>query len=306
MSYRGRFAPTPSGDLHFGSLVAALGSFLQAKSQGGKWFVRIDDLDTPRVVPGASDQILHTLERYGFQWDDSILYQSQQTEVYQAALETIGKGGQTYRCYCSRKKIMREATRGVEGFLYPGTCRNVPESNQPIRSVRIETDGVVIDWDDGLYGQQSQDLSQDIGDFALWRGDGVFSYHLANVVDDFDQGITEVVRGSDLLGSTARQVFLQDLLNYPRPAYLHLPVAIQNDGRKLSKQNRAPTLPSTHINRELFLCLVFLDQNPPAELESEPIGTILQWAIQHWNRHHIEACLTKDISTASQVTISQP
>ncbi|MEW6676920.1 MAG: tRNA glutamyl-Q(34) synthetase GluQRS [Pseudomonadota bacterium] len=237
---RGRFAPTPSGPLHFGSLVAALGSCLEARRVGGEWLVRMEDVDPPRVVPGAADSILRSLERYGFEWDGPVLWQGQRGEAYQAVLEDLIRAGRVYGCDCSRKLLATQARTGVDGPVYPGTCRHRPPLAGLALRFRVPETRIVFD--DRYLGRVACDLATECGDFVLKRADGVFTYQLAVVVDDQAQGITQVVRGADLLASTPRQIGLQQALGYGTPAYAHLPVVLDDAGDKLSKQTRAAPL----------------------------------------------------------------
>src|SRR5439155_8369804 len=235
--YTGRFAPSPTGPLHMGSLIAALASWLDARAAGGQWLVRIEDLDRPRAVPGAADEILRALERLGLHWDGEVVYQSRRDALYSAALDKLR--AHTYWCSCTRREIadssLALATDGAH--IYPGTCRARKAPGG--RALRIRTDKEEIRFRDRLQGAQSQVLERDIGDFVLYRADGLFAYQLAVVVDDAAQGITDVVRGADLLDSTPRQIHLQQLLALPTPRYLHVPVALDTAGGKLSKQTAA-------------------------------------------------------------------
>ena len=238
--YRGRFAPTPSGPLHFGSLVAALGSYLDARAQGGEWLLRIEDVDSPREVAGASASILRTLAAYGFEWDGAVLYQSQRRDAYQVALARLRAAGRVYGCNCSRKQIAQQARQGVDGPVYPGTCRGKHLHGAVALRFLVLAGRTVFD--DALLGRVACDVASECGDFVLQRADGVVAYQLAVVVDDADQGITHVVRGADLLTSTPRQIVLQHALDYPTPVYKHLPVVLDAQGYKLSKQTLATPL----------------------------------------------------------------
>src|SRR3954471_12891151 len=236
--YTGRFAPSPTGPLHMGSLIAALASWLDARAAGGRWLVRMEDLDRPRVLPGADDAILDALSRLGLQWDGEVVYQSKRHDLYRRALERLGP--HTYWCGCSRREIA-DSSLGLARDgppIYPGPCRT-GAAGAP-RVVRVRTSADTITFDDRLQGRQAQMLERDIGDFVLCRADGLFAYQLAVVVDDAEQGVTDVVRGADLLDSTPRQLWLQKLLGYPQPTYLHIPVAVNDQGQKLSKQTLAP------------------------------------------------------------------
>lgn len=284
--YRGRFAPSPTGPLHFGSLVAALGSCLEARVHDGQWLLRMEDLDPPREQPGAATEILKTLEACGFEWDGPVLYQSRRSAAYEAALAQLRERGLLYACACSRKEVADAGLRGIEGAVYAGTCRN-GTGNRPLRAWRVHTDMDEIAFEDGVQGRQAQVLQRDIGDFVLKRADGLYAYQLAVVVDDGFQGINHVVRGSDLLDSTPRQIHLQRLLGLPTPAYLHLPVAVNARGEKLSKQTRATALDIRETRLLLWQALAFLGQQPPADLRSAPPAELWDWARRHWRAARI-------------------
>ncbi len=270
----GRFAPSPTGPLHFGSLVAAVGSYLQAKSgNSGKWHLRIEDLDPPREAPGAVASILTTLERFGFRWDGQVEYQSQHGDRYQAALDRLIDSGHAYRCGCTRKEIADSALSGIEGPVYPGTCRNGVPDGKEGRAWRVRTDG---------------ELEQKIGDFVIRRADGYWAYQLAVVVDDAALGVTEVVRGADLIGSTSRQMHLQKLLGYPTPTYRHLPVVLGEDGRKLSKSLAAVPLGAGFEAAALVAALRFLGQQPPDALGSADPTAVWSWAMENWDVAHAQ------------------
>ena len=241
----GRFAPSPTGPLHFGSLVAALGSYLFARSSGGRWLLRMDDLDQPRVVPGATDDILHTLEQLGFEWDGEPLWQSRRDEAYQQALAQLDSLGVIYPCGCSRAEIALVATAphpGSDEVVYPGICRNGLAPGREPRSLRIRVADAEIGFEDGILGHHQQNLKEVCGDFIVKRADGPFAYHLATVVDDAESGVNQVVRGADLLFSTPRQIFLQRLLGFEQPSYFHLPLVTAAGGGKLSKRDCAVSL----------------------------------------------------------------
>lgn len=246
--YRGRFAPSPTGPLHFGSLVAAAGSWLDARRHGGKWLVRIEDIDEPRSVPGADTLILKTLESYDLEWDEEVVWQTQRHALYARAIESLGT--KCYPCACSR----REA-----GDNYPGTCRNGIPPGRAARAIRLRVPDEPVHFHDRIFGDRAEQLH----DFVLRRADGLYAYQLAVVVDDADQRITDVVRGADLLDSTARQVYLQQQLGVPTPRYLHLPVAVNAAGEKLSKQTNAPAIPPGGDPQVLFQALQFLGETPP-------------------------------------------
>jgi glutamyl-Q tRNA(Asp) synthetase len=273
--YIGRFAPTPSGPLHFGSIIAAFGSYLQARSNNGKWLVRIDDIDQARTVAGADKLILEQLESLRLCWDESVVYQSRRLDLYQTALDELQLLKCTFPCVCSRKDLSDKP--------YPGTCRTGIKSNSIARSIRIKTSNSEIGINDQLQGYYSQCLESKIGDFIIKRADGFFAYHLAVVVDDAEQNVTNIVRGADLLDSTLRQVYLQNKLNLYTPSYLHLPVAIDNAGKKISKATNAESVNSNSPNETLFNVLGFLGQSPPEELITYDVESILSWSIQNWN-----------------------
>lgn len=282
-SYRGRFAPSPTGPLHFGSMVAAVGSFLQAKHRGGEWLVRIEDLDPPREMPGAADGILRTLEAFGLYWDGEVLYQSRRHAWYEQALEKLRQSGALYACACSRREIADSSIKGVDGPVYPGTCRGgIPEGRAP-RAWRVKVDGATVEFTDALQGRLRRHLATDFGDFVLRRADGFFAYQLAVVVDDAAQGITEVVRGADLIESTPRQIHLQKLLGLPTPDYRHLPVALSRQGEKLSKQTFAAPADATRPLPLLCRVLRFLGQEVPPEPAAGGVEDFWRWAIAHWD-----------------------
>ena len=274
MTYVGRFAPSPTGPLHFGSLVAAVASFLDARAAGGRWLVRIEDVDTTRTVPGAAEDILRTLEAFGLRWDGEVEWQSRRTGHYERALESLRTRGLTYACGCSRREIADSGLVGLEGAVYPGTCRNLALPLGPRLAERLRVDDEQVSFDDRVQGRIGHSIARDIGDFVLRRRDGLHAYQLAVVVDDALQGVTDVVRGADLLWSTPRQVALQRHLGYPTPRYLHFPVATYASGEKLSKQTRAPALDAAEAAPALAAALAFLGQAPtasgsPAEMLAE-------------------------------------
>ena len=281
--YRGRFAPSPTGPLHLGSLIAALGSHLEARTRGGEWLVRMEDIDTPRIVPGASDEILRTLEACGMQWDGPVVFQSERTPAYHAAIHVLAQCGMTYPCACSRREIADSAVQGIEGHVYPGTCR-AGLTGRRARALRLRTQGARVEFDDLLQGTVAHDLQADVGDFVLYRADGIYAYQLAVVMDDAEQGVTDVVRGADLLQSTPRQIYLQRLLGVPQPRYLHLPVAVNSHGEKLSKQTKAPPVDRGRPTAALLAALRFLGQSPPADLGGGTPRAVMQWATENWRR----------------------
>lgn len=286
IKYTGRFAPSPTGPLHFGSLVAAVGSYLEAKTHGGDWLVRIEDVDTPRRVSGASSDILRTLEQFGMKWDGDVVYQSQRSALYQEAIHSLTALNLTYSCTCTRKEILDSSVMGIIGPIYPGTCRHAQTSQKP-SVLRIQTDDSPIGFEDAIQGRVEQRLESDTGDFVLRRADGVFAYQLAVVVDDAKQKITHVVRGEDLLDSTPRQIYIQQLLGYPGPEYMHLPVVTNLDGKKLSKQTRATPVDISKAVPQLIAALRFLGQEPPDCLVESGLSVFWQWALDNWEVRQI-------------------
>lgn len=283
-AYRGRFAPSPTGPLHFGSLIAAVGSYLDARACGGKWLLRIEDADTPRNVAGAADDILRTLEAFGFEWDEEVLWQSRRLEAYAAALATLQHSSDVYACGCSRREIADSTTRQAidGGKVYPGTCRAGLSAGSPTRAWRMRVDDSTTAFEDQLQGRICQQLESEVGDFILLRADGQYAYQLTVVVDDAAQGITHVVRGADLIASTPRQIWLQQKLHLPTPRYAHLPVAANAAGEKLSKQTLAQALDSRHPSVELALALEFLGQEQAPESSRLPLPELWCWALSHW------------------------
>lgn len=279
-TYRGRFAPSPSGPLHFGSLVAAVGSFADARAAGGQWLLRIEDLDTPRVRAGAAAAILDTLRAFGLDWDGPVLTQSTRLPAYAAALTRLRELGLVYPCACSRQEVAALGRPGPEGPLYPGTCRRGLPAGRSARGERIVVGDTRIDFTELVHGPQSQQLARAVGDFVLLRADGVYAYQLAVVVDDAAQGISRVVRGADLLASTARQIWLQRLLGLPHPEYAHLPLVRGPDGRKLSKSLAAlPVDPSDPLPA-LRAAWAFLGQPP---VSARGVAAFWAGAIGTWS-----------------------
>lgn len=289
---RGRFAPSPTGPLHFGSLVAALVSYLDARSRGGKWFVRIEDLDPPREVAGAAEAILRALDVYGLHWDGTVHYQSQRHALYARALERLKHAGLAYPCGCTRREVADFGFHGVEGPVYAGTCRMGLLPGRSARAWRVRTDKTPTEFVDEIQGPQSQRLETAVGDFVLQRADGLFAYQLAVVVDDAEQGITRVARGADLLHSTPRQIYLQRLLALPTPAYMHVPVVVDAAGEKLSKQTLAAPLDLNAAGETLGRALCLLGHPTPRDLASASCTEILRWAIEHWNLKAIPKVLS--------------
>jgi len=276
MPYVGRFAPSPTGPLHFGSLVAALASWLDARAAGGAWLLRMEDLDRPREQPGAADEILRQLAAIGLAWDGEVMRQSTRDAPYREALERLTSAGATYACGCTRREMEDSALAPDGARIYPGTCRGGLAPGKAARATRVRTDAAPITFVDRVQGLQSQSVEREVGDFVLLRADGLFAYQLAVVVDDAAQGITDVVRGADLLDSTARQIHLQRLLGLPTPTYLHVPVAANAVGEKLSKQTGAPAAGAADVPR----ALAFLGHAPPVGLD---LRATLDWATMHWN-----------------------
>lgn len=283
---RGRFAPSPTGPLHFGSLVAAVASWLDARSRAGEWLVRIEDVDSIRTVPGAADEILRALEAHHLYWDGEVVRQSERAGLYAAALESLREQGLVYRCRCSRKEVSDSGLLGPEGAIYPGTCRALAIAANIPGAERVRADSTLIAFDDRLQGRIEQDLARDSGDFVLKRRDGLFAYQLAVVVDDAAQGITDVVRGADLLWSTPRQILLQRALGYPQLRYLHVPVVTNEQGEKLSKQSLAPVIDSARALENLGRALAFLGQ---AEAPGATPAEVLHTACRQWNPGLIHA-----------------
>lgn len=280
--YIGRFAPSPTGPLHFGSLVAALGSCLDARANSGRWLLRMEDVDEPRCSRAAADEIVRTLEACGFAWDGPVMVQSQRKDRYRQMLDALRAVGRVYPCACTRRELADSALAHDGAHIYPGTCREGLPVGKEARAWRLCVEAETVCFDDALQGRVCQDLARDVGDFVLLRADGYFAYQLAVVVDDADQGITHVVRGADLLDSTPRQVFLQRCLNLATPAYAHLPVVVNAQGEKLSKQTLAVPVDQSNPAPALAQALDFLGQRPPPELGVASVGEIWQWARAHW------------------------
>ncbi len=291
----GRFAPSPTGSLHFGSLIAAIASYLSVRHQQGKWLLRIEDVDIHRKQKGASSAIIHALESYGFEWDGDIVFQSQRTSAYEEALAAISD--KTYPCSCTRKELQAAALTGKFSYIYPGFCREKLKNKTANQlSIRVKTNTDQICFDDRCQPEKfCQNIKKEIGDFVLKRSDGLFAYQLAVVVDDAWQGITEVVRGADLFDNTPRQIYLQNLLGFSHPDYLHFPVAIDHSGKKLSKQNLSPEISLASKRLNLINALDFLGQQPPALAEFSSLDNVWLWAIKHWNADRIPKKLSKRI-----------
>ena len=290
-TYRGRFAPSPTGPLHFGSLVAAVGSYLDARANNGEWLLRIEDVDEPRTVPGAADDILRTLETFGFEWDGEVVTQSRRLDLYHAALVRLQLDGEVYPCACSRREIADSASRAsVDGGLaYPGTCRAGLADGRAARSWRMRVPDRELSFEDRVQGALRQNLEREVGDFILLRADGQYAYQLAVVFDDALQGVNSVVRGADLLDSTPRQIWLQQRLGVPTPAYAHLPVATNAVGEKLSKQTQAPAVNPLHGSAALAEVLQFLGHPVPPTLRGAPLVEFWQWAVSAWSIARVPA-----------------
>lgn len=285
--YRGRFAPSPTGPLHFGSLVAALGSFLEARSQGGEWLLRMEDVDALRCSMAAADAILHALEAFGFTWDGEVVWQSRRQVAYAEALERLAAAGKVFPCACTRRELADSRLAADGAVLYPGTCRHGLPSGKSPRAWRLRVVGEPIVFTDGVQGEIHCNLEHEAGDFIVRRADGLFAYQLAVVVDDAAAGITHVVRGADLLASTPRQIYLQRCLGLPIPAYAHLPVAVNAAGEKLSKQTQAEPLDLERPGPALWAALHFLGQGPPPGLRTASRDELWAWALGHWQLHKV-------------------
>lgn len=296
--YVGRFAPSPSGDLHFGSLIAALGSYLQARAQGGSWLVRIEDIDPPREIPGAAARILATLDHYGLHWDGPVIYQSQRHEAYRATLAWLEQQGLSYYCHCTRNRIQH-----IGGF-YDGYCRerHLPAKGAAIRLRQIQP---VYSFYDKLLGELHAEPALAQEDFIIRRRDGLFAYNLAVVVDDAFQGVTEIVRGADLIEPTVRQIALYQQLQQPVPGYLHLPLALNQEGNKLSKQNHAPPLPSGDPRPVLVDALKFLRQPLPECWQDLDLTLLLRFAVDNWTLATIPASGTNNPASGTNNATSE-
>ncbi len=281
--YIGRFAPSPTGPLHSGSLIAAVASYLQAQTRHGKWLVRMEDVDELRNVKGSADDILRTLEAYGFEWDDKVIYQTQRKDAYREALNQLIKKNLIYRCTCSRRNLKAIAQQGIYGSIYPGICASKKHPENSPHSLRVRTRDQYIEFKDAVMGCYGHNPKHDIGDFIIQRRDGLFAYQLAVVVDDAFQNITDIIRGFDLLDSTPRQIYLQQSLNYPQPTYAHLPIAINAKGNKLSKQTGAKGIKKTFDANALTQALHFLGQQPPEDLANASANSFWQWSLENWD-----------------------
>lgn len=280
LPYVGRFAPSPTGPLHKGSLVAALASWLDARAHGGQWLLRIEDLDEPRCSKAAASTILHQLDALGLHRDGELLWQSLRTSLYRAALDRLIAEDLAFACACTRRDLESQPLSLDGTRRYPGTCRDRVGISP--RAWRFRVPPGAVAFDDAVCGAQTVDVAADVGDFVLWRADGFCAYQLAVVVDDAEQGVTDVVRGADLLGSTPRQILLQQALRLPRPRYAHVPLVLDRNGEKLSKQTRARPLEPANAVADLADALRFLNHAPPSEVVAAGRDALLAWAIGHW------------------------
>ncbi|MGR9105759.1 MAG: tRNA glutamyl-Q(34) synthetase GluQRS [Gammaproteobacteria bacterium] len=309
--YHGRFAPSPTGPLHIGSFLTAVASFLDARSKQGCWHLRIDDLDTARNQPGAATRILQILESAGLTWDGPVLYQSQQLEKYQVALETLQSHGLLYRCTCSRKELSEVPGNASATTVYPGICRIKNSDPKRPHAIRIKITGAPIAFQDRAQGYFEQNLAAEVGDFILRRRDRIVAYQLAVVIDDASQQINHVVRGIDLIDSTPRQIYLHSLLGLPVPAYCHIPLLVDRQGVKLSKQTGAAAVQETQLSGVVLKVLQLLNHAPPKEMHRAPARELLQWGIHNWDMENLarsaktlseNACLGGDgLSLSNQI-----
>lgn len=286
--YRGRFAPSPSGELHFGSLIAAVASYLQARTQKGEWLLRIEDIDENRTVKHSDQHILQALELFGFEWDGDIVYQSQRKSLYQDYLDALIEAKQVFACDCTRSQLRQQAEQqnqdhAVNTTVYPGICRNKALSLTRPLSLRCLTSTTNICFNDQIQGHYQVNLADDCGDFIVKRRDGFFAYQLVVVIDDAEQGITDIVRGADLLSSTPQQIYLQQLLNLAPVSYAHLPVAMQKHGSKLSKSHQDLAVRKQIPAEILHTVFSYLQQSPPPELARSSVDEIWQWAFDNWD-----------------------
>lgn len=281
--HRGRFAPSPTGPLHLGSLVAAMGSYLQRRHNDGEWLVRIEDIDPPREVAGASASILNSLEAHGFEWDEAVTWQSKRTGLYAAAIQQLRRDCSLFACRCSRRDLNEDGIVGPEGPVYPGTCRQAGYEDRPDMALRFRVPPGLVCFDDGLQGRICDDVARTCGDFVVRRRDGLIAYQLAVVVDDADQAVSEVVRGCDLLGSTARQIRLQQALGFDQPAYLHLPLVTAPNAQKLSKQTGASPLDNARALDNLIAAHQLLGQPHAPTQDFVNVSDFWGWAIPRWD-----------------------
>ena len=288
--YRGRFAPSPTGPLHFGSLVAAVVSYLQALVADGEWLLRIEDIDPPREPAGAAEQIIDALSIHGFRWSGDISFQRHNLLRFEAVAESLFQRGLAFACTCSRQTVRATARTGPVGPIYPGTCRDKTFDSRKPHAIRMRTANQHVSFEDRLQGHIDCSLDEDIGDFIIRRKDGLIAYSLAVVLDDHDQGITEIVRGIDLLHFTPAQIHLQRVLGLNTPAYMHAPIAVTQEGDKLSKQTGAPALDNQTPAENLFRCLDALGQQPPSSLRTSSVDAIWAWAANNWRPENLANC----------------
>jgi glutamyl-Q tRNA(Asp) synthetase len=291
-TYTGRFAPSPTGPLHLGSLLAAVASFIDARHNRGRWLVRIEDVDGPRVVRGAADRILRTLEAHGLHWDEPPILQSARTAAYESALDALAAQGHVFYCQCSRREL-----RGLP--TYPGRCRGVRQAPPRSHAIRLHVPAGRLSFEDLVQGWFSQRVDEAVGDFVLRRRDGIYAYQLAVVVDDAWQGVTRVVRGADLLDNTPRQMLLADRLQLSKLEYAHVPIIVDRNGAKLSKQTLATAVDDRAAGPNLYTALELLGQAPPPELQREPASTLLDWARANWQL----TCVPRQPSLSSFIAL---
>ncbi len=282
-AYRGRFAPSPTGPLHAGSLLAAVASFMRAKQQQGQWLLRIEDIDPPREVAGATDAILRSLEAHGLHWDEELRYQSQHLETYAAVVDRLLAAGSAYACTCSRKSVRGSAPQGIAGPVYPGTCRHAHHETTNA-AIRLRTEPVTIEFTDLYCGPLTYQLESQLGDFIIRRRDGLSAYVIACVLDDAEAGITEIIRGDDILGFTPAQIWLQRQLGLEQPGYGHIPVLRGADGEKLSKQTGAPAVDDARAGENICQALVELGCRAPVELRAAPVAEVWAWVADRGHR----------------------
>ena len=288
--YKGRFAPTPSGPAHLGTLFATIASYLQARANNGQWHVRIDDIDPQRTKPNFTKSILHTLENYGLEWDGPIVYQSQHHDRYQNAVDQLLNDNLAYYCCCSRKNIRLLAPMGINGRIYPGTCRHRKNKSPPSptqQAIRLITPNQIITVNDAIQGQYRLNIAKAIGDFVIYRADGLYAYHLATVVDDATSGFSEIVRGQDLLSSTPQQMYLNRCLGYPNPDYMHLPLLVDQHNKKWSKTNAASAVENMCFTSVLNLLLPILGIHINADILNASHSERWQWVRSQWNPANI-------------------
>jgi len=292
-NYVGRFAPSPTGSLHLGSLVAAVGSFLDARKAGGRWLVRMEDLDTARVIPGCADEMLRTLEAFGLWWDGPVEFQSRRTGLYSEALQSLRERGLTFECTCSRRDL------GATETGYPGTCRAGPTQKRGPTATRFRVDDGVVSFSDRVQGHCCFEM-RTLGDPVIRRRDGAFAYQLAVVVDDTEQRVSNVVRGADLLASTAWQIQLQKALKLATPRYAHLPLIVEKNQGKLAKSRRSLALEPARANSQLVSALMLLQHPPPPELQQASAAALLAWASERWTLDTVQG--QKEIIISTQMS----